>query len=152
MEVDWLSSVRVHPVNDLVTKVAQVLPLALLGYRPDVLAAYGPILTLYAIFLHANVDWTFGPFRAVVASPVFHRWHHTKEAEALNKNFAGFFPFWDIVFGTYYMPVGKVPTDFGITDPMPESLGGQLLYPFKSTPEAAAVASVPPTGSSPAAS
>ena len=132
VEVDWLSSVRVHPVNDLVNKMTQVFPLLFMGFNPYVLAAYAPALTLYAIFLHANVNWDFGPFRAVVASPVFHRWHHTKEEEAMDKNFAGFFPFWDILFGTYYMPKDRWPQVFGIHDPMPEGIAGQLAYPFRS--------------------
>lgn len=133
-EVDWLSSVRVHPVNDAVTKLAQVFPLLFLGFNPTVLAAYTPIITFYAIFLHANVDWDYGPLRGFIASPVFHRWHHTKEAEAMDKNFAGFFPCFDRLFGTYYMPVGKYPTEFGIHEEMPDNLLKQLVYPFKREP------------------
>jgi sterol desaturase/sphingolipid hydroxylase (fatty acid hydroxylase superfamily) len=42
----------------------------------------------------------------VIASPrPRHRWHHTGEAEARDKNFAGQLPLWDILFGTYYMPI-----------------------------------------------
>jgi sterol desaturase/sphingolipid hydroxylase (fatty acid hydroxylase superfamily) len=130
-QVDWLSSVRLHPVNDAATRLVQIFPLFLLGFNPFVLVACAPLISLYAILLHANVNWDFGPLRAVIASPVFHRWHHTKEHEAMDKNFAGFFPFWDIVFGTYYLPRGKVPTDFGIHEPMPENLLGQLAFPFR---------------------
>jgi sterol desaturase/sphingolipid hydroxylase (fatty acid hydroxylase superfamily) len=39
--------------------------------------------------------------RSVIASPRFHRWHHTGEAEARDKNFAGLLPLCDILFGTY---------------------------------------------------
>jgi len=45
-----------------------------------------------------------GPLRAVLASPRFHRWHHTSAKEGRDKNFAGLLPLWDILFGTYYMP------------------------------------------------
>jgi|GEM_PF-6800032 len=48
--------------------------------------------------------------------------------------FAGFFPLWDILFGTYYMPKGKVPTEFGIDEPMPNTLAGQMIFPFRSPP------------------
>lgn len=130
-EVDWLSAVRLHPVNDVVTRVAQVVPFLALGFAPLVLVAYLPVLTFYAILLHANVNWTFGPLRYVFASPVFHRWHHTKEAEAMDKNFAGLFPFIDLAFGTFYMPRGKLPTEFGVNEPVPEGLVGQLAYPFR---------------------
>lgn len=35
-----------------------------------VTASTAPVLTLYAILLHANVNWDFGPLRAVIASLV----------------------------------------------------------------------------------
>jgi sterol desaturase/sphingolipid hydroxylase (fatty acid hydroxylase superfamily) len=131
-EVDWLSSVRLHPVNDVLTRLAQSLPLLLLGFPPNILVAYVPFLTLYALFLHANVSWDFGPLRVVLASPAFHRWHHTTEAEGLDKNFAGLFPFLDLLFGTLYLPQGRSPQRFGILgDQVPPRLWSQLAYPFR---------------------
>jgi sterol desaturase/sphingolipid hydroxylase (fatty acid hydroxylase superfamily) len=130
--VDWLSSVRLHPVNDAVARVAQVLPLYWMGFNGAALAAFVPLLTFYALLLHANVGWSYGPLRYVVASPVFHRWHHTTEDEGLDKNFAGLFPFIDLAFGTFYMPPGRTPARFGVLhDQVPGGLVGQLLYPFK---------------------
>jgi sterol desaturase/sphingolipid hydroxylase (fatty acid hydroxylase superfamily) len=131
-ELDWLSSVRLHPINDLVSRVCQAVPFILLGFSPTVVAAYLPFLTFYSIFIHANVAWTFGPFRYVIATPLFHRWHHTKEDEAIDKNFAGLLPIWDMMFGTFYMPKGKVPTEFGVhDDSVPESFWGQMAHPFR---------------------
>jgi sterol desaturase/sphingolipid hydroxylase (fatty acid hydroxylase superfamily) len=129
-DLDWLGSLRVHPVNDLVNKLAQVTPVLLMGYNPTVTLSAAPILTFYAIFLHANVNWDFGPLRSVIATPVFHRWHHSKDREAWDKNFAGLFPMWDLLFGTYYMPKGRYPEHFGICEPMPNSYLGQLWEPF----------------------
>jgi hypothetical protein len=54
--------------------------------RPRSLAAYLTFLTLYAIMLHANVDWSFGPLRNVIASPANRRWHHAAEEQAPDKN------------------------------------------------------------------
>lgn len=130
-DLDWLSSVRVHPVNEFGTKLCQVAPLLLLGYDPLAAGSAPVFLTFYAILLHANVDWTFGPLRYVVATPVFHRWHHSRDAAAWNRNFAGLFPFWDLLFGTFYMPRGRRPENFGIHDAMPPGFPGQLLYPFR---------------------
>ena len=78
----------------------------------------------------ANLDWDWRPLRAVLASPRFHRWHHTDEASARDKNFAGLLPLWDILFGTYYMPRDKVPTRFGTTSPV-AGLVGQMIFPFR---------------------
>lgn len=129
-DLDWLGSLRVHPVNDLVNKLAQVTPVLLLGFNPLVTLSTAPVLTFYAIFLHANVNWDFGPLRSIIATPVFHRWHHSRDRAAWDKNFAGLFPIWDILFRTYYMPKGRFPENFGICEPMPQGYVGQLWEPF----------------------
>jgi sterol desaturase/sphingolipid hydroxylase (fatty acid hydroxylase superfamily) len=132
-EVDWLSSVRVHPLNDAIGSTVVAAPLLLLGFSVGTLGAYLPFLTLYAIGLHSNLGWSFGPLRHVFASPTYHRWHHSAEPEAINKNFAGLFPFWDRVFGTLYMPKDRQPTTFGVVgDAPPAAFLPQLIYPFRS--------------------
>ena len=129
--LDWLSAVRVHPVNDLVNKLLQASPLLLLGFNPMVTLSTAPFFTLYAIFLHARVDWDFGPLRWIIATPVFHRWHHSRQAEAIDKNFAGLFPLWDLLFGTLYLPRDKMPEDFGVLEKnFPQDLPGQLWQPL----------------------
>ncbi|MBM4247056.1 MAG: sterol desaturase family protein [Deltaproteobacteria bacterium] len=131
-EVDWLSSVRVHPLNDVVTRLAQAVPIVMIGFDPAIVAAYVPVFLFYGVLVHANVDWTFGPLRWVLASPVFHRWHHAAEAEGLNRNFAGLFPVIDLAFGTFHMPRDRRPERFGIPDgDVPETMRGQLAYPFR---------------------
>jgi sterol desaturase/sphingolipid hydroxylase (fatty acid hydroxylase superfamily) len=131
--MDWLAAVRVHPINDVVPAVLTVPPLIAMGYNPAAVAAFLPFLTAYAIMLHANLSWDYGPFRYVLASPAFHRWHHTKAEEGQDKNFAGLFPLWDLMFGTFYMPRGRQAEVFGVDDPVPKNIFGQLLYPFFSS-------------------
>lgn len=130
-DLDWLSSVRVHPINDMVNKVIQVSPLLLLGFNPWVTLSTAPFFTLYAIFIHARLNWDFGPLRYVIATPVFHRWHHSRAKDAMDKNFAGLFPVWDILFGTFYMPRGKVPDDFGVAGGFPQDMPTQLWQPVR---------------------
>jgi sterol desaturase/sphingolipid hydroxylase (fatty acid hydroxylase superfamily) len=130
--LDWLSSVRAHPVNDLVSRMATTVPLLGLGFAPAAAAWVAPVFAIFAILLHANLDWDWGPLRSVVASPRFHRWHHTSEAEGRDKNFAGLFPVWDILFGTYHMPRDRRPERFGTQTPVPEGLFAQLAFPFRS--------------------
>jgi len=133
-ELDWLAAARVHPVNEALTRIFQIVPLYLLGFRGGALAAIVPLLTFYAILIHANLRWDFGPLRYVVASPVFHRWHHTSQEEGLDKNFAGLFPWIDILFGTFYMPRDRQPERFGLAgEVMPATLLGQLAHPFRSS-------------------
>jgi sterol desaturase/sphingolipid hydroxylase (fatty acid hydroxylase superfamily) len=134
-QLDWLSAVRVHPVNEWLTRWVQACTLILLGFSPLAVAAYVPFLTFYAIFIHANVAWGFGPFARVLASPRFHRWHHTSEREGLDKNFAGLFPVFDLLFGTYDMPAGRQPMRFGLArERIPEGFFAQLACPFRRMP------------------
>lgn len=54
------------------------------------------------------------------------------EDEGLDKNFAGLLPLWDLLFGTFYMREGRVPTRFGaIGDDVPEGFWKQLAWPFE---------------------
>ena len=130
--LDWLAAVRVHPLNDLGNRVAQALVLIGLGFSPLAVAAYQPFLTLYAIFLHANIRADFGPLRYVIATPAFHRSHHTSQTEACDKNFAGLLPLWDLLFGTYYLPQGRQAQRFGVDGlQVPDGFLAQLLFPFR---------------------
>jgi len=131
-DLDWLSSVRVHPINDIASNVVVALPLLFLGFSPVAFAAYVPVLTLYGVMLHANVSWTFGPLRQVIASPTYHRWHHTSEVHGLNKNYAGLFPWIDRLHGTLYLPKGVQPMQFGVAgEAIPTGFFGQMKYPFR---------------------
>jgi sterol desaturase/sphingolipid hydroxylase (fatty acid hydroxylase superfamily) len=56
-----MSSIRVHPVNELVGNFCRAVPVLLLGLNPVVTATTAPLLALYAVLLHTNVDWDFGP-------------------------------------------------------------------------------------------
>ncbi|MGH7225535.1 MAG: sterol desaturase family protein, partial [Gemmataceae bacterium] len=104
----------------------------LLGFRAQAMLVLLPFNLFYSGMVHANLNWTFGPLRYVFASPVFHRWHHTRQAEGLNKNFASTFPFLDLLLGSFYMPPGKLPEQFGNGEnDFPEDFWGQLLYPFE---------------------
>lgn len=130
--LDWLSSVRLHPVNDLVMRIPQVMVILAMGYSPIAIAVYVPFLTFYAIMLHANVNWAFGPVGLLIASPAFHRWHHTAQHEGLNKNFAGLIPAYDRLFGTYYMPKGQLAEKFGLPDDdLPDGFLAQMVFPFR---------------------
>jgi sterol desaturase/sphingolipid hydroxylase (fatty acid hydroxylase superfamily) len=128
--LDWLSAYRMHPLDDVVARVMQAIPLLLAGFSLRAMAAGVPFLVVYVVFLHANVNWTFGPFRFVLASPTFHRWHHTSEQEGIDRNFATIFPIWDLLFGTFYLP-RRQPQRYGVKDgSVPESFVGQILHPF----------------------
>jgi sterol desaturase/sphingolipid hydroxylase (fatty acid hydroxylase superfamily) len=131
-DLDWISAARFHPVNLFLGSIAVDVGLLLAGISPNVMLWVGPFNIASSAFVHANLKWTLGPFKYVMASPVFHRWHHTALERGGNKNFAGTFPLWDLLFGTFYMPANQLPDSYGIDDKnFPASFGSQILYPFQ---------------------
>jgi sterol desaturase/sphingolipid hydroxylase (fatty acid hydroxylase superfamily) len=130
-ELEWISAARFHPINLFLGSVAADVILLLAGISPNVFVVLGPITIAHSAFVHANLDWTLGPFKYVIATPVFHRWHHTAADRGGEKNFAATFPVLDLIFGTFYMPAGEKPDRYGIDDrEFPTSFGAQLLHPF----------------------
>jgi sterol desaturase/sphingolipid hydroxylase (fatty acid hydroxylase superfamily) len=130
--LDWMSSSRFHLINYILSFVMTDVLVLLMGFSPKLLVLLIPFNTIYSCMVHANLNWTFGPFRFVFASPVFHRWHHTEEGKGINKNFAARFPFLDLVFGTFHMPADESPEHFGNGEhEFPEDLWGQFIYPFR---------------------
>ncbi len=128
--LDWLSTYRMHPFE--VMAYALVLPmLPWLGISSTACLWVGMLRIVHSPLVHADVPWTFGPLRFVIASPVFHRWHHETAAEAQGKNFASALALCDVVFGTYYCPRGIEPRSFGVPDPVPEGVIRQLAYPLR---------------------
>lgn len=129
--LDWTTLTRFHPVNNLLEFALVDVAVILCGFNPHAVIALVPFNLVYSAMVHANLNWTFGPLRYVLASPVFHRWHHTTQDEGLDKNFASTFPILDVIFGTFYMPAGKLPKVYGTSDAsFPEGFWGQFFYPL----------------------
>jgi sterol desaturase/sphingolipid hydroxylase (fatty acid hydroxylase superfamily) len=132
-DLDWISAARFHPVNLLIGTISVDVILLLAGISPNIMLWVGPFTTFHSAFVHANLNWTLGPFRYVLATPVFHRWHHTSLAQGGNTNFAGTFPLWDMLFGTFRMPAEELPMRYGVEEDqvIPREIAGQLAYPFR---------------------
>jgi sterol desaturase/sphingolipid hydroxylase (fatty acid hydroxylase superfamily) len=130
-ELEWISAARFHPINLFFGSVIADVVLLLAGISPNVFVVLGPFTIAHSAFVHANLDWTLGPFKYVIASPVFHRWHHTAAERGGEKNFAATFPVLDLLFGTFYMPAKELPDRYGVDDKtFPTSFGAQLVHPF----------------------
>lgn len=98
------SQARHHFLNNIPILIGYLPVVILFGaQQPHFLATF-LMFRLWGFVNHANVRTNFGPLMPVIASPQWHRIHHSIQAEHLNRNFATFFPFIDILFGTYYAP------------------------------------------------
>ncbi len=130
-QLDWLAGSRMHLVDAVVTRSAAFIPVFVLGFSPSALYAYLVFVSFHAVYIHANVRWRWPGLRWVIATPEFHHWHHSSDEEGLDKNFAGFLPAWDLLFGTAHQP-DHWPRNYGtVKFQPPESYLGQLLYPFR---------------------
>lgn len=134
-EMDFIAAHRVHPIDQILTRSATLLPVFVLGFPPAAIFLFGVLYHWQSLLIHSNVRVNFGPLRWVLASPEFHHWHHANHKEAFDKNFAGQLPVLDLLFGTLYMPRGKRPEKYGISELVPDSYLGQLVHPFKRRPK-----------------
>ena len=130
-EMDFLAAHRVHPVDQILTRSATLIPVFVLGFVPEAIVLFGAIYQWQSVLIHSNVRLKVGPLRWIIASPAFHHWHHAKQPEAIDKNFAGQLSAIDLLFGTFYLPRGETPQRYGIDNPVPASYVSQLAYPFK---------------------
>ncbi|WP_316231555.1 sterol desaturase family protein [Bradyrhizobium sp. SZCCHNR1051] len=131
-DLEWISAARFHPINLILGTIAVDVILLMAGISPNVMIWVGPFTTFHSAFVHANLNWTLGPLKYVLATPIFHRWHHTSMEQGGNTNFAGTFPIWDILFGTFRIPAGQLPMAYGKDEAtMPGEFGGQLAFPFR---------------------
>jgi lathosterol oxidase len=134
-DLDWLAASRIHLIDAVVTRALAFIPLYVLGVAEPAVYAYLVFVSFHAIFVHANVRFTFGRLASVIGTPRFHHWHHSAEPEATDKNFAVHLPVIDRIFGTLYMPAGAWPKVYGIADSaVPESYVAQLVFPFTRRP------------------
>jgi sterol desaturase/sphingolipid hydroxylase (fatty acid hydroxylase superfamily) len=92
---------RHHALNHVFLLIAYVPVIALLGPQQPHFVATFLMFRLWGFINHANVRFNLGPLTPVISGPQWHRIHHSIDAAHRDRNFATFFPFIDILFGTY---------------------------------------------------
>jgi sterol desaturase/sphingolipid hydroxylase (fatty acid hydroxylase superfamily) len=145
-DMDWLAANHLHPLDETFSRSAAVLPLYALGFGRVSLGAFVILITVQAIFIHANVRMNFGPARWLIATPQFHHWHHAREPRAYNTNYAGEFPILDALFGTLYLPADRWPAQYGIDKTEPAGYLRQLAWPLRTRCAADSHATRTPSG------
>lgn len=99
------STRRVHWLEEPLVVMFVGIPVGLLLRVEGVemgLLGFGELLWLQ--FIHMNLRLELGPLNALVVGPQQHRLHHSYLPQHIDRNFAVFFPLWDIAFGTYCAP------------------------------------------------
>nr|MBX2816610.1 sterol desaturase family protein [Saprospiraceae bacterium] len=129
----WFNGTRSHPIEYMVQSLLWGVPLAFVQAPVEIVFVTGLLGRVIGRFQHTNMDLILGPLDYVFSSPKNHRYHHSKNIEEGNSNYGGDVIFWDILFGTFYLPKGKTPSDeigIGGMPNYPQTFVGLMLAPF----------------------
>lgn len=125
------TSLRHHWLEDPLRVFAMAAPLGFaFHFKPASVPWIATVAGLWPFFIHANLRLRLGWLTPVLAGPQYHRIHHSIEPEHWNRNYAAFFPVWDIVFGTAYFPKRDEFPRTGVPRGEPRSVAHALVGPF----------------------
>jgi sterol desaturase/sphingolipid hydroxylase (fatty acid hydroxylase superfamily) len=129
----WLNATRAHPLEHVFRACFGLLPLAVVGAGPELLALSVLGDAVIGLFQHANVDFRLGPLNYLFSAAPVHRWHHSRSRAEADRNFGDSFIFWDLVFGTYYHPRDREVGEVGIEglSAFPRDFLPQLASPLR---------------------
>jgi len=129
------TSFRHHWLEAFIDAAFVAGPLILLLKPPTMTALSAYLLTqFYGDMIHLNSTMSLGPLNRFITNPSVHRIHHSKLPEHLDKNFAAFFPMWDVLFGTYHAPdrsAKLIPTGLADGSDKIDSAAKAFFYPFQ---------------------
>jgi sterol desaturase/sphingolipid hydroxylase (fatty acid hydroxylase superfamily) len=132
--MDWLAGSRIHFAEIVMTRSAVLLPLMILGFAPEAINAYVILVGLQAVLAHANLGLNFGWLEYVLVLPRYHHWHHAREREYVDVNYAIHLPLVDMLMGTFKLPPRtEWPAEYGVLklETVPEGIVAQHLMPFR---------------------
>lgn len=105
-----------HPLNAVAIQgLAIILPIWIMGYRPDAVLIFLVVNAFHGILSHFNVDLRMGWANYLFVGPELHRYHHSADISEA-KNYGATLSVWDQLFGTFVYRPGEAPQNLG-TDP-----------------------------------
>ena len=134
--MDWLAGSRMHLLEILLTRSVVLMPLVLLGFAPAAINAYVILVGLQAVLAHANLRLDFGWLEYLLVTPRYHHWHHARQAEYVDANYAIHLPLVDMLMGTFKLPPrGEWPAEYGVMklESVPAGFLAQALMPVSRT-------------------
>ena len=117
-----------HPIDFALRNVVIFLLLGVIGFSPFALLIAVPATNISGTFSHCGGDVKGGLLNYLFVTPEVHRWHHSAEVPegyGYSCNYGVEFSFWDMIFGTFYLPVKN-----GVAE-QPERIG----YPGGGLPD-----------------
>ncbi len=135
--LDATTAGRIHPVESVVATLLTVIVLIAAGVPIWIEVLRATLVNPVVFAQHANVR--FSPLlerlaARWIATPEWHRVHHSRDVADQNCNFGQLLSIWDRIFGTSRpAPAGGVATMGvdGLDDSGAQSLSGLLLLPVR---------------------
>lgn len=96
-----------NPVDFALRNVVVFLVLGVIGFNPFAVLLAFTVTNTTAVFSHCGGDVKGGFLNYLFVTPEVHRWHHSVEVPegyGYSCNYGVEFSFWDVIFGTYYLP------------------------------------------------
>ena len=139
--MDATTAVRFHPGEIVLSGVARLAVVPLLGMSLPQLAIYESILLPVILFHHSNLrlptwldfGWLKRAATALLVTPAMHRVHHSQLREETNSNYGSVLPWWDWLFRTLRVRLDSQNIQFGLPEfhrPRTRTLLGMLRTPF----------------------
>jgi len=126
MSILWAAHVVHHSSEDynLSTALRQTsgavfgwifyLPLALIGFPPEMIITVGALNLIYQFWVHTQHIDQLGWMEKWFVTPSNHRAHHAQNRAYIDKNYGGVFILWDRLFNTFTPELKSDPPVYGI--------------------------------------
>lgn len=129
-EMDVTTAGRFHAIEIAIGALLRLPVLYALGVSTNTLLLYETTLVLVSMFHHSRIS--LGDYdrciRLILASPLMHSIHHSRDPRDYGSNFSSVLSLWDRVFSTYR--ISERPVTHGLGDDLSQSLASLLIQPF----------------------
>ena len=108
---------RQHVLENVFQSVLILFPMLLLfQWSAATALAVGLISAALQFWIHADLPVHYGRWSVMLTGPLQHRWHHNRDPQHRDVNFASMFPWIDALFGTYRAPDSHTRVETGLFD------------------------------------
>ncbi len=135
-DLDASAALRFHTGEILLSSLARLAVLPVLGLTIGHVLVYETILLPIILFHHSNVRvpermdrW----LRMVIVTPWMHWVHHSDWQPETDSNYSSIFSFWDRIFGSFRLRRNprEIRLGLGLHDREWRTVGGMMLLPLR---------------------
>lgn len=138
-EMDATSALRFHTGEIVLSSLARLIVLPVLGVSLPVLLIYELVLLPVILFHHSNLrigSTIDGVLRPIIVTPWMHWVHHSMLRDETDSNYGSVLSIWDRLFGSFRLRSNPSEIELGLTEDSSEqswrTFLGMVFRPFKS--------------------